>query len=87
MLLLLKNYILAEPCRFMRSQIVKKISLLLMHFFVCAIALGQDLPPPQPENTIPPPFGLPIDNSILLLVVLGLFLGIFFSASKEKAKL
>lgn len=86
MLMLLKNYILAEPCRFMRPQIVKKISLLFLQFFLCAIALGQDLPPPQPENT-PPPVGLPIDNSILILVILGLLLGIFILASKKKAKL
>lgn len=71
----------------MRPQIVKHISLLLIHFLVCAVALGQELPPPQTMSTPPPPPGLPLDNSIILLVLLGLLLGIFSLISKKKVKL
>ncbi len=69
----------------MRPQIVKQISLLLMHFFVCAVALGQQVPPPPQRTGGPNPPGLPLDENILLLVVVGLILGVaFFLFRKSK---
>lgn len=44
-------------------------------------ALGQDKGgPPPPNKTIDPPVGLvvPIDESLVYLLIAGLFLGVFF---------
>tara|TARA_R110002072_G_scaffold235697_2_gene393335 strand:- start:19562 stop:19771 length:210 start_codon:yes stop_codon:yes gene_type:complete len=69
----------------MRPQIVKKISLLFIHFFVCAVALGQQTPPPPPERTPGPQ--LPIDNHIIILILFGVLLGAYFLLRKKSVKL
>lgn len=51
-------------------------------FLSCGLqAIGQDKGgPPPPNKTIDPPVGLvvPIDESLIYLVIAGLFLGVFF---------
>ncbi len=66
----------------MRPQIVKNISLFLIHFFVHALALGQKMPPPPERSPTPP--GLPIDENILLLILSGLILGFLFLLLKKR---
>lgn len=67
----------------MRPQIVKNISLFLIHFFVYVLALGQEEPPP-PEKTGPPPPGLPIDENLPLLAIAGLIFGLVFLLLKKR---
>lgn len=44
--------------------------------------------PPPPNKTIDPPFGLvvPIDESLIYLLVAGLFLGIYFYLKSTEAQ-
>lgn len=61
----------------MRPQIVKKTALLFIHFFVCAIALGQQDPPPPQRSQNPPPFPeLPLDSNIFFLLIAVLLIGV-----------
>jgi len=67
---------------------VKNNLILLIHLLVYGLAIAQKkpLPPPQPENTPPPP-GLPIDNGIAILLILGIVLGLYLIFSKNNKKL
>ncbi len=71
----------------MRPQIVSNILIFLIHFMVMGVAYGQQKapPPPQPERTNTP--GLPIDDHIVILVIVGFVLAGYFFYRKKRASL
>lgn len=74
----------------MRPQIVKKILLLLfLHLWMFGYAFANEKGPPPPmRDGRPPTFTeLPIDNHILILIMIGVLLGAYFLYRKENANL
>lgn len=59
----------------MRVQNKLKLAsiLFLLVSFVCAAQETGNPPPPMP----PPPVGLPIDGSVLIVLVLGVIFGVY----------
>ena len=74
------SYIYAQ----MRLQNKLKLAsiLFILVSFVCAAQGIDNPPPPMP----PPPPGLPIDGSVLLVLVLGLIYGVYFRIKVSKQK-
>lgn len=70
----------------MRPQIVKNIVLLTAHFFVYGVAIAQQKAPPPPQRTPPPP-GLPIDEGLFLVIIIGIVLGVYFILRKNNPNL
>ena len=65
----------------------KNKTLIATALFLIISIVGvaqQFVTPPAPDERVPPP-GLPIDGGILVLVVLGLFYGVYKLLSKSKA--
>lgn len=73
----------------MKFTIIKIINVLKSTvFFAGSPSLQTDpLPPPPPPPTGPP--GLPIDNWIVILIALGIFLGLYITTkniNKERVQ-
>ena len=67
----------------MRPQIVKILTLVLLVFNSISTFAQKASPPPPANNRGPQ---LPIDDSILVLIVLGLFYGVFIAYKKAHSK-
>ena len=71
----------------MRPRIVT-ILILVVSLFNSVVSFGQAVKdskgPPPPNNTRTP--ALPIDDSIILLLVAGLLLGVYFLVKKYRSK-
>ncbi|WP_144669200.1 hypothetical protein [Dokdonia sp. Hel_I_53] len=68
------------------SPKLRNFIIVLCLFFVAMLGYGQKGPPPPVTRAAPPPPGLavPINENILILLVLGVFLGIYFYVIKYK---
>lgn len=70
----------------MRPQIVKNILLFTAHFFVYGVAIAKQKAPPPPQRTPPGP-GLPIDEGLVLVLIVGIVLGVYFILRKNNSNL
>ena len=61
------------------KRIIASILFVLISFV--SIAQGSGPPPPAP----PPPPGLPIDSGLLILLISGLFFGVFSLTRHKKS--
>ena len=71
----------------MRPQIVKILTLVLFAFnstIMLAQSKGGDSGPPPPSQNRTP--GLPIDNNILILIIIGLLYGVYVTYKNHQAK-
>lgn len=60
----------------------KKIITLVLSLLISIVGVAQIVTPPPPQQ--PPPVGLPIDNGVVLLVVLGVIYGAYKIISSRK---
>lgn len=60
----------------------KKIITLVLSLLISIVGVAQIVTPPPPQQ--PPPVGLPIDNCVVLLVVLGVIYGAYKIISSRK---
>ncbi|WGD35857.1 hypothetical protein [Olleya sp. YS] len=60
----------------------KTLIALVLFLLISIVGVSQIVTPPPPQQ--PPPVGLPIDNGIVLLVVLGLIYGVYKVMSSRK---
>ncbi|MGB6269730.1 MAG: hypothetical protein WBF67_12055 [Olleya sp.] len=60
----------------------KKIITLVLSLLISIVGVAQIVTPPPPQQ--PPPVGLPIDNGVVLLVVLGVIYGGYKIISSRK---
>jgi len=68
----------------MRPQIVKILSLVLFVINSTTMLAQHAGPPPPAEDRRPP--GLPIDEYIVLLIVIGLIYGAYIAYKKHQLK-
>ena len=68
----------------MRPQIVKILTLVLFVFNSISM-LAQNAGPPTPTNERRPPQN-PIDDQIIILIVMGLIFGAYIAYKKHQAK-
>lgn len=63
------------------TKIIPQILFVLISF-VCS---GQTTPPPPPSDDLIPPVGLPIDEGLIILKVIGLAFGLYvlYKANKR----
>lgn len=87
-------FICGSTLQYMYHLMVKKIKdIILVTIGFCmtvVTAFGQnEMPPPPRMKGAPPPPGLPIDNGVILLLIVALVLGIYkiikFSKSQKQA--
>ena len=69
----------------MRPQIVKILTLILLVFNSISM-LAQNAGPPHPSQRRPPDLPAPIDDNVLVLIMIGLFYGIYIAYKKYQAK-
>jgi hypothetical protein len=68
-------------------RIVLNKILIVGSFFFSALAWAkEDLPEPQHPSATPPPPPLPIDENLIFLIFVGVFLGIYMIRRNKKAK-
>jgi len=58
------------------SPKLKNFIVTIILCFVGAVALAQDPPAPTRMGGIPPPVGIPIDTSLVVLMLAGVVLGV-----------
>ena len=59
-----------------QPQVLSKLVCLVL-FFTPVLAFAQEPPPPNPEQSRGPEFGLPIDANIYILILAGIVIGVY----------